>query len=204
MREVEVLQAKQRECFGKGNSRALRRAGEIPCSVYGGNQSPLGVSLEQGLVSKRCCRGDFFSRVLELDLHGQKVMVLPKEVQYHPVTDQPLHVDFLRVSPTSEIRVQVPIEFLNQENSPAIKLGAILNIVQRHIEILCSPLSIPDRFEIDLSGAKMGTTFTVEDLKLPEGCRLNKVPSKTVLANIVQSGSKDTAEGTETAEATAS
>lgn len=191
MSGVEALGAQVREQRGKGSARALRRAGSTPCIVYGGGKEPLGVSLEQRIVERVAQRGDFFSRVFELNFGNETMMVLPKDVQWHPVTGVPLHVDFLRVSKTSEIRVRVPLEFINEDKSPAIKFGGILNIVQREVEISCSPLSIPEKFEIDLNGAKMGATFTVDDLNLPQGCRLYKMAEKAVLANIVQAGGKE-------------
>lgn len=191
MSAIEVLDARRRSDLGTGAARSLRRDGCVPCIIYGDGKNPLPVALERRLLEKYCLKSDFYSRVLELKVDNQNVMVLPKDVQYHPVTDAPLHADFLRVSKTSEIRVNVPIEFLNADKSPAIKLGAILNVVQRHVEVLCSPLSVPEKFEIDLAGAKMGATFTLEQLKLPEGCRFHRIAEKAVLANIVQAGGGD-------------
>lgn len=203
MSGIETLEAQVRERKGTGNARALRRSGATPCIVYGGDKEPLGVSLEQRFIEKLAQRGDFFSRVLELNLGHENVMVLPKDVQWHPVTGAPLHIDFLRVSATSEIRVHVPLEFINEDKSPAIKFGAILNVVQRDIEILCSPMAIPEKFEIDLTGAKMGATFTVDQLSLPEGCRLYRTSEKAVLANIVQTGDADQEASSGSEEATA-
>lgn len=191
MSAIEVLDVQQRQGRGKGSARSLRREGGVPCIIYGDGKDPLGVALERRVLERYCLKGDFYSRVLELKVGDQKVMVLPKDVQYHPVTDAPLHADFLRVSAISEIRVNVPVDFTNADKSPAIKLGAILNIVQRHVEVLCSPLLVPEKFEIDLTGSKMGTTFTVEHLKLPEGCRFHRIAEKAVLANIVQAGGGD-------------
>jgi large subunit ribosomal protein L25 len=147
-------------------------------------------ALEGRVVVKHCARADFFSRVVTLSIDGKNVTVLPKSVQYHPVTDLPLHVDFLRVGSDSEIKVKVPVEFINEDKSPAIKLGAILNVVQRTVDVLCSPLSIPERFEIDLSGSQVGATFTTGDLSIPAGCRIVHVTSAAplVLANVVQVG----------------
>ncbi|MDR1907702.1 MAG: 50S ribosomal protein L25/general stress protein Ctc [Holosporales bacterium] len=196
MRDIDILAATAKTASGTGTARALRREGFVPCVVYGGGGEPYMASIEGRVVVKHCGRADFFTRVMTLVVDGEEVPVLPKSVQYHPVTDLPLHVDFLRVSKDSEIKVKVPIEFINEDKSPAIKLGAILNIVQRYVDVLCSPLSIPEKFEIDLSGAAVGATFSVSDLNIPEGCRLHQsTGAGTVLANVVQVGHDDKASG---------
>lgn len=187
MSVMEMLKAEVKNTSGKGGARALRRNGLVPCIIYGDEKEPAMVSIDQKTVMKHSSRPDFYSRVVELSVDGKNLTVLPKDVQYHPVTDRPLHVDFLRVSKSSEIRLHVPVEFINEDKSPAIKLGAILNVVQRTVEVLCSPLDIPEKFEIDLSGTQLGATFTLKDLKIPVGCRLGRVANaNAVLANIVQ------------------
>jgi large subunit ribosomal protein L25 len=146
-------------------------------------------ALDEKLILQHCTHSDFFSKVLTLAVGDEHIDVLPKSVQYHPVTDRPLHVDFIRVSSTPEIKVSVPVEFIHEDKSPAIKLGAILNVVQRSVNVLCSPRNIPDKFEIDLTGAPVGATFTVENIHIPDGVRLHSTTSKgAILANIVQAG----------------
>lgn len=188
----EVLEWQPRHNGTKGDLNALRQSGQVPCVVYGDAKDPAMGTVNQKALLKLHGRADFYNNVLELKSGGETVLVLPKEVQYHPVSDAPLHIDFMRVSASSEIRLHIPVEFINADKSPAIKLGAILNIVQRTVEVWCSPLSIPDQFEIDLAGAQMGATFAVKDLKIPDGCRLGKAVSPTaVLANIVKAGGGD-------------
>lgn len=190
----EVLEWQPRHSGTKGDLNALRQSGQVPCVLYGDSKEPAMGAVNRKALLKLHGRADFYNNVLELKSEGETVLALPKDVQYHPVSDAPLHVDFMRVSASSEIRLHIPVEFVNTDKSPAIKLGAILNIVQRTVEVWCSPLSIPDQFEIDLTGAQMGATFAVKDLKIPEGCRLGKTVSPTdVLANIVKAGGGDDA-----------
>lgn len=201
----EVLEWQPRQEGTKGDLRVLRQSGRVPCVVYGDAKEPVMGAIDQKALLKLHGRADFYNNVLELKAEGETVLALPKEVQYHPVTDMPLHIDFMRVSATSEIKIHIPVEFVNEDKSPAIKLGAILNVVQRTVEIWCSPLSIPEQFEIDLAGAQLGATFTVKDLNIPEGCRLGKaVSSTTVLANIVKAGGADETEASATTESAAS
>lgn len=193
----EVLEWQSRQSGTKGALNALRQRGQVPCVVYGNAQKPVSGTVDQKALLKLHGRSDFYNNVLELRSSGEAVLVLPKEVQYHPVSDLPLHVDFMRVSASSEVRLHIPVEFTNADQSPALKLGAILNIVQRTVEVWCSPLSIPEQFEIDLTGAQMGATFTMKDLDIPEGCRLGKtVSAAAVLANIVKAGTEEEVEET--------
>jgi large subunit ribosomal protein L25 len=142
-------------------------------------------------VQNYCARTDFFSKVLAMSVDGEdSVTVLPKAVQYDPVTDCPIHIDFFRVSAHSEVKVSVPVEFIHADKSPAIKLGANLNIVMRTVHVLCSSSNIPEKFEIDLTGAGVGATFTVADLQVPDGCRVHTV-SSAILANVVKAGQAD-------------
>lgn len=185
----EVLEWQPRHGGTKGDLNALRQSGKVPCIVYGDAKEPEMGTVDLKALLKLHGRADFYNNVLELQTDGDSLLVLPKEVQYHPVSDSPLHVDFMRVSASSEIRLHIPVEFVNGDKSPAIKLGAILNVVQRTVEVWCSPLNIPEQFEIDLTGAQMGATFTMKDLNIPEKCRLGKTVNPTaVLANIVKAG----------------
>lgn len=188
MSEVEVLNAEKRSIGGKGPARALRREDKVPCVVYGDNKEPVMVALPYKEVMQHCMTPGFYNKVFDLAVEGdRKVTVLPKMVQYHPVTSKPLHVDFLRVNQNAQIRLHVPLEFINEDKSPALKLGGVLNIVYHTIEVFCSPLHIPEKFEIDLAGAQMGKNFTAGMLDLPEGCRFtHTIHAESVIANIVQ------------------
>jgi large subunit ribosomal protein L25 len=189
MDALSVLIAVKRINNGTGNARALRRNNQIPGVVYGAGQETLLVSFDKKEVLSHCMKADFLNRIINLSIDGENIAVLPKDVQFHPVTDTPLHVDFLRVSETSEIKVDVPILFVNEEKSQALKLGAVLNVVKRSVCVLCSPLLVPEKFEIDLTGAKVGATFTAKDLILPKGCRFHQSTKiSAIFANIVQAG----------------
>jgi large subunit ribosomal protein L25 len=192
-----VLTAHVKIRAGTGAARAIRREAQVPCVVYGKDFPTQMCTLDEKAIQQQCVHADFFSKVLTLTVGEEQIDVLPKVVQYHPVTDLPLHVDFVRVSSTSEIKVSVPVEFIHEDKSPAIKLGAILNVVQRSVNVLCSPRCIPDKFEIDLSGAAVGATFTVESIRIPDGVRLHSTTSKgAILANVVQAGKTEKTETT--------
>ncbi|MDR0625131.1 MAG: 50S ribosomal protein L25/general stress protein Ctc [Holosporales bacterium] len=186
--ETDVLKANPRSTIGKGAARSLRRSGFIPCIVYGENKDVTMVSVSSKSSAALCARGDFFSRVVKLEIGDHSsIAVLPKDVQRHPVSGVPLHMDFQIVSKSHKIKLRVPVEFINADKSPAIKLGGVLNVVMPFVELLCPPLSIPQKFEIDLTGAGFGASFAVKDIAIPEGCSLSHaVHEDSVLANIVQ------------------
>ncbi|MDR1208471.1 MAG: 50S ribosomal protein L25/general stress protein Ctc [Holosporales bacterium] len=189
MSDFGILSASAKIRAGTGPARSVRRDAQVPCIIYGKGVQPQMCALDEKTVQQQCSHSDFFSKVLTLAVGDEHIDVLPKVVQYHPVTDRPLHVDFIRVSASSEIKVSVPVEFIHEDKSPAIKLGAILNVVQRSVHVLCSPRCIPDKFEIDLTGAAVGATFTVENIQIPDGVSLHSSTSKgAILANVVQSG----------------
>jgi large subunit ribosomal protein L25 len=188
MSGVSVLVAEQKTATGKGEARRLRCGGFVPCIVYGDNKGQMMVSVRCKEVASLCKRGDFYSKVVKIAVEGEEpIVVLPKDVQFHPVTGEPLHLDFQRVNRSSQIRLRVPVEFINADKSSAIKLGGVLNVVMPYVELFCSPLSIPEKFEIDLTGASFGKSFTINDINIPEGSHLaHTLHSDTVLANIVQ------------------
>ncbi|MDR2464444.1 MAG: 50S ribosomal protein L25/general stress protein Ctc [Holosporales bacterium] len=200
MDTLSVLVASKRTASGKGGARALRRNEQVPCVVYGVGSDVVLISLDKKTVLNHCLKSDFLSRIINLSVEGENIAVLPKEVQFHPVTDMPLHVDFLRVNETSEVKVNVPVLFINEEKSPALKLGAILNVVKRSVRVLCTHMAVPEKFEIDLTGAKVGTIFTINDLTLPAGCRLHQSTKlSAILANIAQTGKQNADAGTSAA-----
>lgn len=207
MSEVEILKAEKRTLSGTGGARALRRMHMVPCVVYGDNKAPDCVAILDKEIIRHSMNAGFYNKVFELTVEGgHGWQVLPKMIQYHPVTGMPLHVDFQRVNKNVAIRLHVPIEYINEDKAPAIKLGAVLNIVYHTVEILCPPLAIPEKFEIDLSGAQMGQNFTAGMLKLPEGCRFyHTIHEDSVLANIVQPQREDATEaaGADAADSTA-
>lgn len=161
-----TLKAEARERVGKGSARELRRNGLIPAVIYGDKQPPVAIALSTNEVTKRIHAGGFMTTVAEIEVNGQKVRVLPKDYQLDPVRDFTLHVDFLRISADSQVSVQVPVHFVNEDKS-AIKTGAVLNIVRHDVELTVPADAIPDSITVDLTGLKVGDTIHISHVKLP-------------------------------------
>ncbi|MFB9948080.1 50S ribosomal protein L25/general stress protein Ctc [Rhizobium puerariae] len=164
------LKAEARERVGKGSSRELRRNGFIPAVIYGDKQAPLAIALSTNEVTKRIHAGGFMTTVATIDVDGQKIQVLPKDYQLDPVRDFTVHVDFLRVSGDTDVTVEVPVHFVNEEKS-AIKIGGVLNIVRHSVEFHCPANDIPEFITVDLSGAKIGDSIHISAVTLPKGVR---------------------------------
>jgi large subunit ribosomal protein L25 len=170
--ETITFAAERRESAGTGPARALRRAGKIPAIVYGGHEKPLQVALTFKEVRRQVTtNARFFSSVVELDLDGEKVRVLPREAQLHPVTDDPLHVDFMRAEAGALVTVGVPVRFVNEQQAPGLKRGGVLNIVRREVELLCPADRIPAEIVADLSGLDINDSLHISAVQLPEGVR---------------------------------
>src|SRR5262249_31146124 len=129
-KDVQAIKASARKEVGKGSSRAVRREGNIPAVIYGGKEAPVTISLEARTFAPVARQAGFFNHLVDIEADGKKIRVLPRDVQFDPVSDQPVHVDFLRVSANTRIRVHVPVVFINQDKSPGLKRGGALNIVQ--------------------------------------------------------------------------
>jgi large subunit ribosomal protein L25 len=168
--ETYVLKAEARERVGKGSSRELRRNGFIPAVIYGDKQAPLSIVLNTNEVTKRIHAGGFMTTVASIELDGKKISVLPKDYQLDPVRDFTMHVDFLRVSAHTEVNVEVPVHFVNEDKS-AIKQGGVLNIVRHTVEFHCPANAIPEFITVDLDGAKIGDSLHISAVKLPKGVR---------------------------------
>src|SRR5215469_1080841 len=169
MAELIELKATAREGTGKVANRALRAKKMVPGVVYGGEGGPANVALEYKLVWQHYQTGHFLSTVYLLDVDGKKERVIPRDVQVDPVRDFPVHVDFMRVSRTSRIDVAVPVQFLNEDASPGLKRGGVLNIVRHEIEFSCPADAIPERITVDLTGLQIGDSIHISSIKLPEG-----------------------------------
>ena len=164
------LKAEARERVGKGSARELRRNGLIPAVIYGDKQAPISIALSTNEVTKRIHAGGFMTTVATIDVDGQKIQVLPKDYQLDPVRDFTMHVDFLRVSGDSEVSVEVPVHFVNEDKS-AIKIGGVLNVVRHEVELYCPASDIPEFITVDLAGAKIGDSLHISAVKLPKGVR---------------------------------
>jgi large subunit ribosomal protein L25 len=171
MPEIISLSAEPRPRAGKGASRATRRAGRIPAIIYGDHKNEVMVSLEPRELNRALARAGFFATLVDVKVDGETHRTLPRDVQYHPVTDQPLHVDFMRVGAGSQVTVSVPVVFINHERSEGLRRGGLLNIVRHAIDVVCSVNSIPDHLTVDLSGLTIGDSIHFHSVEMPEGVR---------------------------------
>lgn len=179
------LKAQARTGVGKGAARALRREGLIPAVIYGDKKPPLPVSISYNDALKRIYAGGFLSHVITLDVEGQKHKVIPRDYQLDPVKDKPLHVDFLRVGTGSRINVQVSVRFLNEDKSPGIKRGGVLNIVHHTLELSCPADAIPEHVTIDLADLDIGDPIHLGAVQLPAGVQLHGHEADLTVATIV-------------------
>lgn len=169
MSDTLTLPAETRDRAGKGASRALRREGRVPAVVYGNNEDPQSIHIEEKELRRQLGTGHFFNSIVEISVGGTTVRTLPKDVAFHPVSDRPLHVDFLRVSKDHKVHVNVPVHFINEEASPGLKRGGVLNIVRHELDLVCDPESIPDEVAIDVTGFDLGASIHISHVKLPAG-----------------------------------
>ena len=185
MSEQLVLSAEARERAGKGASRYLRREGRVPAVVYGNNEDPLAIHLEEKALVKALSSGHFMNSVVMIDAGGAPVRTLPKDVQFHPVNDRPLHVDFLRISEHAKVTVAVPIHFTDDEKSPGIKRGGVLNAVRHELELVCDAAEIPEEIRISLAGMDIGDSLHISAVTLPEGTQSAITDRDFTIATIV-------------------
>ena len=211
MADITVLTANAREKVGKGSAREARRQGNIPAVIYGDKKSPIPIVVEQKILVRHLSTGGFFNTLFDIDVNGELNRVLPRDVQLHPVTDVPEHVDFLRVSATTKISVEVPVEFVGDDVSPGIKSGGVLNVVRYTVEVSCTPDLIPNTLLLDLSNAEIGDSLHISAVNLPEGVTptisdrdftIATIVAPTVVRDEATSDDESDSEDTET-EATA-
>ena len=169
MSEIYELTAEPREKVGKGASRAIRRSGRIPAVIYGDKQPPMTIALDERTLTRRLHSGGFLTHVAMIDVNGEKVRVLPKDYQLHPVTDFIVHIDFLRVGEGAVVTLDVPVHFKNEAASPGLKRGGVLNVVRHAVECDVPVDAIPEFFEIDLTGLDIGDSIHISHVTLPEG-----------------------------------
>jgi|TARA_X000000950_G_scaffold249112_1_gene308709 large subunit ribosomal protein L25 len=211
MADITVLTANAREKVGKGSAREARRQGNIPAVIYGDKKSPIPIVVEQKILVRHLSTGGFFNTLFDIDVNGELNRVLPRDVQLHPVTDVPEHVDFLRVSATTKVSVEVPVEFIGDDVSPGIKSGGVLNVVRYTVEVSCTPDLIPNTLLLDLSNAEIGDSLHISAVNLPEGVTptisdrdftIATIVAPTVVRDEATSDDESDSEDTET-EATA-
>ena len=169
MSENTLISADLRNRVGKGSARAARRAGRIPAVIYGDKQAPLSIEMEERVVRKVIHEPGIFGRLLDINVEGETATVLTRDIQMHPVTDEPLHLDMLRVGKSSTVSVGVPVEFINHEKSPGLKIGGVLNVVRFEVELNCPAGDIPEKIVVDLEDVKIGDSIHISAITLPEG-----------------------------------
>jgi large subunit ribosomal protein L25 len=171
MANFVTIEAEARTRAGKGAARATRRAGKVPAVIYGAHQAPTLIALDPRVVLREVHRSGWRSRLFEVQVNGDAARALIRDVQYHPVTDKPEHVDFQRLAPGETIRVAVAVHFDNEGISPGLKRGGVLNVVRHAVEVYCDPENIPERFNADLGGLDFNDNVRWHDLTGTEGAR---------------------------------
>lgn len=169
MSEVSIIDVVARERAGKGEARATRRQGLVPGVIYGNKQAPITIALDPRRLTAELNKPGFYSRLFDLKLDGKSEHVLCRDIQRHPVSGLALHIDFLRVSADAKVHVHVPVHFINQESSPGLKHGGVLNVVAHEVEIIAPGDAIPSEVVIDLAGLEIGASVHVSQLKLAAG-----------------------------------
>lgn len=187
MSEQLTLSAETRDRAGKGASRHLRREGRVPAVVYGNNEEALSIHLEEKALVKALSSGHFMNSVVMIDAGKAPVRTLPKDVQFHPVTDRPLHVDFLRISEHAKVHVDVPIHFVDEDKSRGIKRGGVLNQVRHELELICDAAEIPEEIVISLAGMDIGDSLHISQVTLPKGTESAITDRDFTIATIVPS-----------------
>jgi large subunit ribosomal protein L25 len=195
MSDQLTLSAEARERAGKGASRALRREGRVPAVIYGNNEEPTTVHLEEKALMKALHTGHFMNSVVMVGVGGKDVRTLPKDVSFHPVTDRPLHVDFLRISEHAKVTVNVPVHFINELAAPGIKRGGVLNVVRHELELVCDAAEIPDEIAVDLTGFEVGDSIHISAVTLPKGVASAITDRDYTIATIVAPSALKSSEG---------
>ena len=165
---MNTLEANIRDTKTKGELSSLRDNGNVPAIIYGGEAQNEKVAISKKLLKSLIEKENFLSNIIALNVDGKTQNVLPKEIKYDVITDEPIHVDFLRVVPGVKIKIEVPVKFINHESSPGLKRGGVLNIVRRKVELKCPSEKIPENLVIDLDGIDIGESFKISSISLDE------------------------------------
>jgi large subunit ribosomal protein L25 len=167
MSEALKLTAEARERAGKGASRAVRREGRVPAVIYGNKQNPVNIHVEEKLLVKMLQTGHFLNSVIEIDTGNGVERTLPRDVQFHPVSDRPIHVDFLRLAANATVTVSIPVRFTDEDKSPGLKKGGVLSIVRHDVEVTCPADSIPDDLVASLANYDVGESIHISAFNIP-------------------------------------
>jgi len=202
MSDTIQMSATKRDRAGKGSARAARRSGLIPAVIYGGKTAPETININDNSFRKLMSQPGIMSHVIALEVGGKTTNVLTRDIQFHPVTDIPLHVDFLRVTASSTVTVMIPVVFTNEDASPGLKSGGVLNVVRHEIEMSCSATSIPESLTVDLSGTEIGDSVHISSVSLPENTQptitdrdftIATIAAPTVEVEVEDTGEQDQA-----------
>ena len=200
MSDTLTLPAERRERAGKGASRALRREGRIPAVIYGGKEDPVTIHVEEKELVRQLMTGHFMNSLVQIEVGGDKVRTLPTDVALHPVTARPTHADFLRLSKDATVDVSIPVVFTNEEDSPGLKKGGVLNVVRHELELVCAADKIPGEIEIDVTGKEVGDSIHISEVTLPEGSTSAITDRDYTIATLVAPSSLKKSEGDTTTE----
>jgi len=181
---MNLLEANTRDTKSKGDVRSLRLKGIIPAIIYGGSEKNEKISVSKKTLKSLLDKEGFLSSIITLNINGKNQNVLPREISYNVLSDDPTHVDFLRVVEGAKIRIEVPVQFINHETSPGLKRGGVLNIVRRKIELKCPSEKIPESIVIDLDGIDIGESFKISSVKLAEGVTPTIIGRDFVIATL--------------------
>lgn len=168
--ETIEFKAEARSQVGKGSARAARRAGLVPAVIYGNKETAVSVTLDANQWRQLMHKPGIFSQLININVNNETHFVLPRDIQQHPVSEEAIHVDFLRVTKNATVAVGIAVEFLNEDKCTGLKLGGVLNIVRSQVELNCPAISIPEKLTVDLEGLNVGHTIHISSIELPEGC----------------------------------
>ena len=165
---MNSLEASIRKTTTKGEHNSLRKNDQVPAIIYGGKEENQKISLSKKQVQFLIDQENFLSKIISINIDGNQINVLPREVNYDPISDNPIHIDFLRIVKGAKVIIEIPVKFINNEKSPGLKRGGVLNIVRRSVELKCPTETIPDELVVDLDGLEIGTSIKISSIKLPE------------------------------------
>jgi len=168
-----------------GSIKTLLKKGLVPGIIYGKNSDPIKIAFENKVLNKLMHSGGFYSKIIDLEIDGKKEKVLPKQLQYHPVTDKLIHFDFLRVQADTKVTVEVEVKFINRETCPGLKKGGVLNLVRRLVELNCNANNIPEKLQFDLISSEIGDAIKISNISLPDGVKPTITDRDFVVATLV-------------------
>jgi len=168
--ETIDIKAEARSQVGKGSARAARRAGLVPAVIYGNKETAVSVTLDANQWRQLMHKPGIFSQLININVNNETHFVLPRDIQQHQVSEEAMHVDFLRVTKNATVAVGIAVEFVNEDKCTGLKLGGVLNIVRSQVELNCPAISIPEKLTVDLEGLNVGHTIHISSIELPEGC----------------------------------